>query len=87
MDINMTFGSTVEFMIKWAFASVIALIFVGALCALPFDCTTRCRHDNWEALMKKETWEKRQRKLEIREASEETSDSTKSQDRATAHPE
>ena len=36
MDINMTFGSMVEFMIKWAFASVIALIFVGALCALPF---------------------------------------------------
>ena len=35
MDINMSFGNMVNFMIKWAFASVIALIAVGAICAIP----------------------------------------------------
>jgi hypothetical protein len=29
MDINMTFGSMVVFMIKWAFASVFAALLVG----------------------------------------------------------
>ena len=35
MDVNMSFNSMVAFMIKWAFASVIALLAVGAICAIP----------------------------------------------------
>ena len=35
MDINMTFTSMVWFMIKWAFASVIAAFAVGIVMGIP----------------------------------------------------
>lgn len=35
MDINMTFASMVWFMIKWAFASVIAGLAVGIVLGIP----------------------------------------------------
>jgi hypothetical protein len=35
-DVNMTFGSMIEFMIKWFFASILAAAVVGLLCLIPF---------------------------------------------------
>ena len=35
MDISMTFTSMVWFMIKWAFASVIAAVAVGTMIGIP----------------------------------------------------
>jgi len=34
-DINMNFGSMIEFMIKWFFATIVAGALVGLVCLMP----------------------------------------------------